>query len=200
MDAAAWNERYAAVDLMWSVEPNRFVAEIITGWVPGRAIDLACGEGRNAIWLAQQGWQAVGVDFSNTALGKAATLADSNQLSIEWVCADATTYQPKASSFDLALLCYLQLPDVEIRTVIHHALTALAPGGALLFIAHALDNLEHGIGGPQDPAVLYTPEQIAALVSAPVVIERAETVHRPVSTPEGERNAIDVIVLARRAN
>ena len=60
-------------------------------------------------------------------------------------------YQPEASSFDLALLCCLQIPDAEIRTVIQHALAALSPGGALLFIAHALDDLEHGIGSPQDP-------------------------------------------------
>jgi SAM-dependent methyltransferase len=200
MDAAHWNAKYSSVELMWSVEPNRFVAEILSGWTPGRAIDLACGEGRNAIWLAQQGWHAVGVDFSDVALDKARRLADANRLDIEWVCADATSYVPTAASFDLALLCYFQLPAAEIEQVLQHALAALAPGGVLLFIAHALDNLQHGIGGPQDPTVLYTPEQIAALVAPPVVVERVEHVRRPVTTPDGERDAIDLIVQARRPN
>ena len=64
MDAKDWDERYAATDLVWSAEPNRFVAELISSLTPGTAIDIAAGEGRNAIWLAQQGWTVTATDIS----------------------------------------------------------------------------------------------------------------------------------------
>ena len=68
MDAKEWDERYAASDLVWSAEPNRFVAELISPLTPGAAIDIAAGEGRNAIWLAQQGWTATATDYSTVAV------------------------------------------------------------------------------------------------------------------------------------
>src|SRR5689334_5266073 len=107
MDAAAWDERYAAADLVWSAEPNRFVAEELADLPPGRALDLATGEGRNAIWLARRGWDVTGVDFSQVALDKGRRLAGDTV--VRWVCADATRWEEPAS-YDLVLLAYLQLP------------------------------------------------------------------------------------------
>lgn len=199
MDAADWNARYASTDLVWSAEPNRFVREIVEPWTPGRAIDVACGEGRNAIWLAEQGWTASGVDYSDVAIDKARRLADARGVSVDFRVVDATTGALDAAAYDLVLLCYLQLPAGEIAAAVAAAATGVAPGGALLFVAHALDNLEHGVGGPQSPDVLYTPEQIAALATANgLTVERAEHVLRPVDTPAGTKDAIDLIVLARR--
>jgi 2-polyprenyl-3-methyl-5-hydroxy-6-metoxy-1,4-benzoquinol methylase len=63
-----WNARYAASELLWTAEPNRLFAAEIAGLEPGRALDLACGEGRNAVWLAEQGWRVTAVDFSDVAL------------------------------------------------------------------------------------------------------------------------------------
>ena len=91
-----WDARYAATELVWSVTPNQFVAAELADLPPGRAVDLAAGEGRNAIWLASRGWDVTAVDFSQVALDKGRRLAESQRLagSVTWVCADATTWQP----------------------------------------------------------------------------------------------------------
>jgi SAM-dependent methyltransferase len=197
MDADAWDERYAGSDLVWSADANRFVVEVVAGWPPGRAVDLACGEGRNAIWLAQQGWEVTAVDFSTVAVERGRRLADAAGVEIEWVCADATIHRAEAGTLDLALVCYLQLPSDQLRTVLVHARQALAPGGAVVVIAHALENLEHGVGGPQDPSVLPTVEQVVGALDG-LVVERGSNVTRPVTTADGERDAIDLVVVARR--
>jgi SAM-dependent methyltransferase len=75
MSAADWDSRYGGTDLVWGATPNMWVEQEIAGLTPGRALDLACGEGRNSIWLAARGWQVTGVDFSAAALAKAETLA-----------------------------------------------------------------------------------------------------------------------------
>ena len=80
-----WNRRYEGAELVWTARPNRFLVAEAAGLVPGRALDLACGEGRNAVWLAEQGWQATGVDFSGVALGKAQLLAESRSVQVEWL-------------------------------------------------------------------------------------------------------------------
>ena len=80
MDRQGWNERYAAHDLVWGAEPNRFLAEELAALpAQGRALDLACGEGRNAIWLAKRGWQVTAVDYSSVAVERARRLAREQQ-------------------------------------------------------------------------------------------------------------------------
>ena len=88
MDRTAWDERYASKDYLWTVEPNRFVQQHVSQLTPGTAIDLATGEGRNAVWLAGQGWQATAVDFSPVGPDKAGRLAADHDVDVEWVEAD----------------------------------------------------------------------------------------------------------------
>ena len=193
MDASAWDERYRAHGLVWGGPPNRWVVEELEDAAPGRALDLACGEGRNALWLAAHGWRVTAVDFSAVAIGKAREL-DGKRL-VEWVEADATAYSP-AQPVDLALLSYLQLPADQRRRAIRRAAAALVPGGLLLVIAHDSRNLTDGTGGPQDARVLYSaPDVIADLEGTGVVIDRAEEVLRPIA--DTERPAIDVLVRGR---
>lgn len=196
MDAAAWDERYGAAEMVWSAEPNRFVVEVVEGWPPGRALDLACGEGRNSIWLARRDWVVTAVDFSRVAIDRGRELAEQAGVEVDWVCADVAAHDEPPMSVDLALLCYLQLPAAELAAVIERAKGWLAPGGAIVVIAHALDNLEHGVGGPQDPAVLPTPEQVTALLEG-LDIERAGHVTRPVDGPAGRSEAVDLVVVGR---
>lgn len=197
MDADAWDERYAASDFVWSLEPNRFVAEVVGPLPPGRAVDLACGEGRNALWLAQRGWSVTAVDFSAVALDKGRRRAAQADLEIDWVVADVTTWTAPPDSVDLVVIAYLQVPTSPRRTVLGHAARLLAPGGTLLVVAHDTANLEHGTGGPQSADVLYTPTDVRGdLDGSGLVIERAETVERPVA--DAERPALDCLVSARR--
>jgi len=198
MDSSTWDARYAAApDLVWSREPNRFVVEELAGLPPGRAIDLAAGEGRNALWLAERGWRVTAVDFSGVAIDRGRRIAAEHDLSVNWVVADLTGYVPPKAAFDLVLFAYLQLPADQMADVLGRAAAALAPGGTLLLVGHDVANLTDGIGGPQDPAVLHTPESVTVALKD-LRIERAETVRRPVPTDDGTKDALDTLVRATR--
>jgi len=204
VDASAWDERYAGAGLVWSAEPNRFVADELADLPPGAAYDMAAGEGRNAIWLAARGWDVTAADFSAVALDKARQLA-ARQLGpvkrrIRWVHADVTTEPPAVATYDLVLIAYLHLPPTERRAAVRGAAEALRPGGTLLLIAHDSSNLTEGVGGPQDPAVLYTADD--ALHDLPDLasfdVQRAERVSRPSIVDGTERTAWDALLRLRR--
>ena len=194
MDSREWDERYAAAELIWTAEPNRFVVQELAGLPPGRALDLAAGEGRNAVWLAERGWTVTAVDFSAVGLDKARRIAAERGATADWVLADVLDYAPEPGTYDLVLIAYLQLPGEQAAAVLHGVVPALAPGGTLLFVAHDLANLTEGTGGPQDPAVLYTAEQIVAELDG-LRVETAGPVRRPV---DADRTAIDTLVRAVR--
>ena len=196
-EQAAWDERYSGPELVWGAGPNRFVADELAALPPGRAIDLGTGEGRNAIWLAERGWQVTAVDFSAAGLARAARLATERGVSARWVQADLLDYQPASAAYDLVLIAYLQLPSARLAGVLRAAAEAVAPGGTLLVIGHDRDNIARGYGGPQDSDRLYTAALITAGLTG-LAVRRAEQVLRPVQTPAGERTAIDTLVRAER--
>lgn len=197
MEREDWNRRYAGHELVWTGEPNRFLVAEVTELRPGRALDLACGEGRNAVWLAAQGWQVTAVDFSDVALEKARLLADERGVDAHWVTTDLLDYRPAPQAFDLVIVFYLQMPKAQRRAVLRAAGEAVAPGGTFLLVAHDSANLEHGYGGPTEPAVLYTARDVVTDLDG-LQVERAERVERPVQTPDGERIALDALVRASR--
>lgn len=193
-----WDRRYTeheqAHEHLWSAAPNRVLVVEIDDLPPGRALDLACGEGQNAIWLAAQGWDVVGVDFSEVAISRARARAEREGVDVRFVCADLLEYAPERASYDLVLLLFLHLGAAERRTVLGRATEALAPGGTLLLVGHDLANLTEGVGGPSDPSVLYSAGDVVADLPD-LEIERAEQTLREL---EGEeRPAIDVLVRAR---
>ncbi len=192
-----WDARYAATESLWSFEPNRFLVGETAALAPGRALDLACGEGRNALWLAARGWQVTAVDFSGVALDRGRERAERDDLTLEWVQADVLQWAPPERGFDLVAILYLHLRGAELRPVLRRAADAVAPGGTLLVVAHDATNLADGHGGPQDPALLYTPADVTAAIAG-LAVQRAERVRRPVATPAGERTAIDSLVRAVR--
>lgn len=195
MEAHDWDERYRGAALLWTERPNQFLVEEVSGLTPGRALDLGTGEGRNAVWLAEQGWQVTAVDFSQVALERAAAAADRTGVHVDWVSADLTAYTPAAAAFDLVVILYLHLPPDDRRAVFDRAAAALRPGGRLLIVGHDLDNLVAGHGGPQEPSVLYTPDRIAAELPG-LTVARTQTVKRQVRTIEGTATAFDTLVLA----
>ena len=197
MDSAGWDSRYQAAELVWGGEPNRFVEAEFTRTAPGRALDLAAGEGRNAIWLAQAGWQVTAVDFSAIAIDRGRRLAGRQGMTVDWVVADVGDYQPEPGAFDAVIVAYLQLPADDLRPILARAAQAVAPGGRILVVGHDVTNIADGIGGPQDPAILYTPDAIAAALPG-LRILTAGPVHRPVPTEHGIVDAIDTLVSAVR--
>jgi len=182
---------------VWSATPNRFFAEEVTGMTPGRALDLGAGEGRNAIWLAEQGWTVTAVDFSDVAVAKAETIASRRGVTVIWLVEDLLAYQPESGAYDLVALAYIHLPPAEWNRVLSSAQSALAPGGTLLVIGHDSSNLRDGHGGPQDPMRLYDAAGVVSQLAG-LDVQRAGPVLRKVMTPDGERTAIDVLVRAVR--
>lgn len=198
MDRDDWNRRYETSELVWTAEPNQLLVAEVAGLPPGRALDLGAGEGRNAVWLAQQGWTVTAVDFSDVALAKARDLASSRGVQLDTVCQDATAFEPP-SKFDLVVVLYLHLTEAQRRQAHRRAAAAVAPGGTLLVVGHDATNLTDGYGGPQDEAVLFGPGDVVAdLDGTGLEIERAERVTRDVATQDGARRAIDALVRARR--
>lgn len=197
MDRESWNERYGTDELVWHAEPNRFLVEAVEGLTPGRALDLACGEGRNAVWLASQGWKVVGVDFSSAGLAKGRGMAHERGVEVTWVEADVVSWTPPRGAFELVVVMYLQLPADQRRAALGHAAAALAPKGVLLVVGHDATNPTEGFGGPQDPAVLYGAEDVVGDLGG-LRIDRAERVERQVETPSGAAVALDALVRAVR--
>ena len=197
MEHNDWDRRYEGTDLVWTATPNRFLVTEVDGLRPGAALDVGCGEGRNAVWLAEQGWRVTGVDFSRVGLDKARRLAEARGVDVEWVLGDLRSYQPAEEAYDLVVVLYLHLPAGDRRAVHADVAKALRRGGVVVVVGHDVTNLTGGHGGPQDAAILFTPEDVAADL-AELSIERAERVERQVSTDDGDRLAIDALVRAVR--
>ncbi len=195
MQREDWDRRYASVENLWAVKPNRFLVGEVQDLRPGRALDLACGEGQNAIWLAALGWDVVGVDFSEAAIAKARARAGRERTHVEFVCSDLLAYEPAAGAFELVVLLYLHVPAAARRQVLAMAAAALADGGTFVLVGHDLTNLTDGVGGPSDASLLYTPDEIADELAG-LEIEKAVRVLRDVDGEE--RDAIDALVRARR--
>lgn len=202
MDADGWDARYDAEDLVWGVEPNRWLVQEAEALPPGRALDLGCGEGRNALWLAGRGWLVTGVDFAGVALARAARLAGRADLAarVTWVQADVSDAGAWGGSYDLVVIAYLHQVGAERRRVLRAAAEVVARAGTLLVVAHDVSNLTEGVGGPQDPSVLFTAGDVVDdLAGMPgLLVLSADRVSRSVLTSDGPRVAYDVLVRVLR--
>lgn len=190
-----WDARYAAAaaadDTVWSLEPNAWIAATVGELPVGTAVDLGAGEGRNALWLASLGWRVTAVDFSAVGLETGRRRAESLGLDVMWVTADATIWVAP-EPVDLVVMAYLQLPVAAFAAAVARATESLAPGGTLAVISHDRDNIARGVGGPQDPALLTTVDELAAAASG-LAIERCEQFERVTATG----TAIDTVLVAR---
>lgn len=191
MDSTAWDERYRSAERLWSVGPNVFVADRLSDAAPGRALDLGSGEGRNAIWLAEQGWQVTAVDFSPVAVARGREQSDL----VDWVVADILTWE-SPSKFDLVLIAYIHLSPAQFETLVNTAVSLLADGGELFLVGHDMSNIESGVGGPQVPERLWDVDVLREWLADLELIE-ASVVERPVTTDAGTEYARDTLVRAR---
>lgn len=200
MDRQGWDHRYDGEELIFTVDPSRFLGPELAGLAPGRALDLGCGEGRNALWLAEQGWAVTGVDFSSVGIAKADRLARQRGLAVDWVVADLRSFQPPASSFDLVIQFFVHFPALERRALLRRAVDALRPGGVILVVGYHVDHLDEGSGGgPQDPALLFTLEGLVTDLPE-LCFDRVDRLRVPCGIKEDGTplHAVNVIVRARR--
>ncbi|MGG7102532.1 class I SAM-dependent methyltransferase [Rhodococcus sp. 24CO] len=197
MDAADWDKKYERSELVWGTPPNELLVEYATALPHGQALDLACGEGRNALWLATRGWEVTGIDYSAVAIDKARTIASRSPRSVvdrlDYRCGDVTTVD-YGHNYDLALVLYLHLPAPQRTMVVNRAINSLKPDGILMILGHDRSNVDYGIGGPQNPEILYTPEDLMEEFGNQLSFEIAGNPHRHTETGI----AIDALVIGRK--
>ncbi|MEU6742405.1 class I SAM-dependent methyltransferase [Streptosporangium sandarakinum] len=198
MDADQWDEMYRSRDRLFSGDPNGVLVTEITGLPPGRALDVGCGEGADALWLARRGWQVTGIDISETALRRAAASAADVEGRVAWERADLMTTPPPAAAFDLVSVQYFPLLRRAGRAAPRGLLDAVAPGGTLLFVTHALADLPPHPERDFDPADYYQVDDIARLLDRTWDVLVNETRPRVVPPPAGTHHTHDTVLRARR--
>ncbi|MGX1701677.1 FAD-dependent oxidoreductase [Microbacterium sp. NPDC055357] len=195
--AEHWEERYATP--MWSGRPNRTLVDVASGLDPGRALDLGCGEGADVIWLAEQGWDATGLDISSTAVARARAAADEAGVTARFEVADLSESVAEGS-YDLVTASFFH-SSVELdRTgALRRATDLIAPGGRLLIVSHGGPPPWAGPG--HDHVFLSPADELAALAldAAAWITELAEIRTREVTAPDGSASTLDdTVVLVRR--
>jgi SAM-dependent methyltransferase len=192
----AWDARHADREIESEATNSTLIAEV--GELPrGTALDLACGAGTNALWLARHGWNVTGLDWSGVALAKARARADAAGVRVRWIEADLLGWRPDRA-YDLVVVLYLHLAPGERGPIYRSAAEAVAPGGHLLVIAHDPAHLAAGMPGPQDPERFFSaPELGRELLAADptLVVEKALTVHQ---IPPPGIGPIDALLRVRR--
>lgn len=191
MDQHFWDELYRESDRRWSGAPNAALVAEVSALPPGRALDVGCGEGGDAHWLAERGWRVTAVDISPVALERAA--AAGNGHGVEWVHADPLAAPPSARAYDLVTAHYLPIPHEPDHAAVLGLLGAVAPGGVLLFVGHHIVEVPPDWRGP-DPSTFYQPGEVADLLDDEWTVEVNEIRLRPGATHHPE----DVVLRARR--
>jgi SAM-dependent methyltransferase len=198
--AAEWDARYSEHDgARWSGRPNgRLVAEV-SGLTPGRALDVGCGEGADAIWLARNGWTVTAIDISDVALARAREAAELAGAVIEWVRGDALLTPFPAGSFDLVSMQYPALPKAAGEAAVRALIETVRPGGLLLAVYHDLndEHREHLKSQGIDPADYVDLEDLERLLADGFTIER-RAVEPRIDPPPDNPHIADVVLRARR--
>jgi SAM-dependent methyltransferase len=162
-DLKRWNARFDTASYLFGEGPNAFLRTRAADLSSGRALCVADGEGRNGVWLAEQGWEVVSLDFSDVAQRKAAALAARRNVVLDLVEADVHAWDYPVAAFDLVADIFSQFSAPADRTRKWERMRqALRPGGWLILQGYTPDQLRHCTGGPSDPAHLYTKDLLRA--------------------------------------
>ena len=198
-EQSSWDERYGGEGRTWSGRPNAVLVTEATPLTPRRALDLGCGEGGDAIWLAEQGWQVTAIDFSEAGLRKAAEHAAERGVAdrVEWRQADLRTWTADGEQWDLVTSHFLHLLDHGMVDATREMAAAVAPGGTLLVVGHHPDDEHTGLRWSL-PGVMLTAEELLPAVDPEEYDVRAEA-RRRTETRDGEEHAVtDAVLVARR--
>lgn len=203
-DAAFWDARYSAAHSLWSGDPNRQLVAEVSGLTPGTALDAGAGEGADAIWLAERGWQVTAVDVSGVALdraaGHAAKAGDEVAARIRWLREDLLEWVPPERAYDLVTAQYLHLPGAFRHTLFARLAAAVRDGGTLLIVGHHPVDLETTLQRPNHPELLFTGDELASEIGGhgwEIVTNAA--VEREATDPDGRPvTAHDTVFRARR--
>ena len=200
----AWEERYRTKPAVWSGRPNPQLVAEATGLTPGRALDVGCGEGADAVWLAERGWRVTAVDIAPTALRRAAahaaTAGAQIAARIEWTHADLRHEAPAEGAYDLVSSQFMYLPGDARRDLFAQLAAAVAPGGTLLIVGHHPSDLQTTAHRMHFPDMMFTGEQVASSLDPTAwQVLAAEARPRVAVDPEGRDVTIhDAVLVARR--
>lgn len=198
--AGEWDARYGEADgTMWSGRPNgRLVAEV-ADLAPGAALDVGCGEGADALWLAERGWAVTAIDISEVAIERARAAADRAGVHVDWIAGDALRTPLPAASFDLVSMHYPALPKAAGNEAVGTLLDTMRTGGLLLGVYHDLDHTHHEHMAAQgfDPADYVLADDLLGLLGDGFTVERHETMPR-LDPPPDTPHVADVVIVARK--
>jgi SAM-dependent methyltransferase len=198
--AAEWNDRYSQSEgAIWSGRPNGRLLVEVTGLVPGLALDVGCGEGADAIWLARSGWTVTAIDISDVALSRAREAAERAGAAVEWLCGDALQTSFAAGSFDLVSMQYPALPKAAGEPAMRALLGTVRPGGLLLAVYHDLDDQhrEHMKSRGVDPAHYFNADDLGEMLGDDFMIE-PRAIEPRIDPPADNPHIADIILRARR--
>ena len=199
-----WDARYGGSDRVWSGNPNRRLVEQVADLEPGRAVDVGCGEGADAVWLAGRGWVTTGLDVSAVALERTAAHAAEAGLEVATALYDAQDAEAlPGGPYDLVASHFLHLPLELRRLAYRHMAAAVAPGGRLLIVGHHPADHESGARRPHGPGLMFSADDVLGLLGEVEgfdtwTVEVAEEPQRVQETPEGPLPVTDTVVRVRR--
>ena len=207
LTAGFWDERYAGSDRVWSGRPNQRLTEQVADLAPGTALDVACGEGGDAIWLAKQGWKVTAVDVSQVALARVADHAEeegvADRLKLGFYDALDDPRPAGRHTFDLVTVSFLHVPVEDFDEIYRGIGAAVAPGGRLLVTAHHPHDVVTGARHDHGPGLLVEPDRVLAALGAdepgsPGEVEVADTPERVQQSADGPLAVRDTVVRLRR--
>jgi SAM-dependent methyltransferase len=205
LDQAFWDERYQSSSALWSGRPNPQLVTEAAGLPAGTALDVGCGEGADAIWLAGHGWQVTAVDISAVALQRAAAQAlrvgaDAARR-ITWQHADLGRWIPAAASFDLVSAQFVHLPKAQRELIFRQVAESVAPGGTLLIVGHHPSDLQTTVPRPPLPELFYGAADVAAALAPQewtILVQEARP--RIAQDPDGRSVTVhDSVLRAQRS-
>lgn len=193
-----WNARYGESDRIWSGEPNGALVAEVAGLRPGRVLDVGCGEGADAVWLAKQGWTVTALDVSDVALARARAAAEAAGVSVTWLHSGLVEASLPTGSFELVSAQYPVLWKTESKAAERALFDAVVPGGTLLVVHHDQFNSEHAKAQGIDPADYLSPEEIADALDDDWTVQTLERRDRTISGGSGAHHSRDIVLRAQR--
>ncbi|MHA3702085.1 class I SAM-dependent methyltransferase [Jatrophihabitans sp. YIM 134969] len=191
-----WNERYGR-EQVWSGDPNGALVAEVADLAPGRALDVGCGEGADAVWLARRGWAVTALDVSSVALDRAARHAADVGAEVAWLHHGLLDADLPAGGFDLVSAQYPSLRATPGRDAEHALARAVAPGGTLLVVHHVADP-EHARAHGFDPADYVSPDDVRDVLGEGWDVHFEPSRPRVVHGGGGAHHTHDVVLRAHR--